>query len=134
MSMPVIEAKPRRLDLVAIKEQLLALQFAWGDIYFCIEKAQAMPKQGVVSMFNYGMGFGELKGLLTGLGVPYKEIQPQRWKKDILQGTKKDKGAAIKYCQMAYPTIDLTPGRKTKPHDGIADAVCIAEYCKKEFV
>ena len=134
MPMPVVEGKPRTLNLPAIKKTFETKLRAWKKVYVCIEKAQAMPKQGVVSMFNYGMGFGELKGLLTGLGIPFIETRPQAWKKDILAGTKRDKGAAIKYCQMKHPDIDLLPGQKRKPHDGMADAVCIADYCKKEFI
>jgi DNA polymerase III epsilon subunit-like protein len=27
-----------------------------------------------------------------------------------------------------FPLFDLSPGRKRKPHDGLADALCIALY------
>lgn len=93
-----------------------------------IEKSQAMPGQGVTSMFNYGMGFGRLLGICEALGIPYRLVTPQAWKKTILAGTAKDKDAAISFVRRAYPGIDLTPGRKRVPHDGMADAVCLAEY------
>ncbi len=93
-----------------------------------IEKAQAMPKQGVTSMFNYGKGFGVVLGILEGLGIPYRLVTPQAWKKAILSGTAKDKDAAVNYVRRAYPQVNLTPGKKRKPHDGMADAVCIADY------
>lgn len=93
-----------------------------------IEKAQAMPGQGVTSMFNYGKGFGLILGVCEALGIPYRLITPQAWKKLVLAGTAKDKDAAINFVRRAYPGVDLTPGRKVKPHDGMADAVCIAEY------
>lgn len=96
----------------------------------CIEKAQAMPGQGVTSMFNYGKGFGKLLGVLESLGLPHKLVTPQAWKKAVLAGTAKDKDAAILYAMRAYPLIDLMPGKKRKPHDGIADAVCIADYAR----
>lgn len=93
-----------------------------------IEKAQAMPKQGVASMFNYGKGFGVLMGICEALGISYRLVTPQQWKKVVLEGTAKDKDAAINFVRRAYPGVDLTPGRKKKPHDGMADAICIAEY------
>lgn len=95
-----------------------------------VEKSQAMPGQGVTSMFNYGVGFGRLLGILEALGLPYRLVTPQAWKKTVLAGTAKDKDAAVAFVRRAYPHIDLTPGRKTKPHDGMADAICLAEYGK----
>ena len=133
MPMPTIKTKPRSLDLPAVKELFISLKFAWKNVYVTIEKAQAMPKQGVVSMFNYGMAYGQLLGVLAALNIPYIEVRPTEWKNKVLKGTKKDKPAAVKYCKMRYPEIDLLPGKKQKPHDGMADAICLAEYCKKEF-
>src|SRR5690554_6486644 len=60
-----------------------------------IEKSQAMPGQGVTSMFNYGAGFGRLLGICEALGLPYRLVTPQRWKGVVLAGTAKDKDAAI---------------------------------------
>ncbi|GAA0586540.1 hypothetical protein ACFQH5_20340 [Halomonas salifodinae] len=93
-----------------------------------IEKVHAMPKQGVSSTFKFGMGFGIVIGVCEALGIPYRLVTPQAWKKAVLAGTTKDKDAAIAFVRRAYPSIDLTPGRKRVPHDGMADAVCLAEY------
>lgn len=93
-----------------------------------IEKAQAMPKQGVTSMFNYGVGFGRLLGIIEALGLPYRLVTPQQWKGVVLAGTTKNKDAAIAFVRRAYPGVNLTPGQKRKPHDGMADAICMAEY------
>ncbi len=100
----------------------------WKPDTVIIEKSQAMPGQGVTSMFNYGAGFGRLLGICEALGLPYRLVTPQRWKGVVLAGTAKDKDAAIAFVRRAYPSINLTPGRKRRAHDGIADAVCLAEY------
>lgn len=99
-----------------------------------LEKVHAMPKQGVSSTFKFGMGFGLVIGVCEALGIPYRLVTPQAWKKAVLAGTTKDKDAAIAFVRRAYPTIDLTPGRKRVPHDGIADAVCIAEYGRQLMI
>lgn len=93
-----------------------------------LEKVHAMPKQGVSSTFKFGMGFGLVIGVCEALGIPYRLVTPQAWKKTVLAGTAKDKDAAVAFVRRAYPSIDLTPGRKRVPHDGMADAVCLAEY------
>lgn len=96
-----------------------------------IEKVNAMPGQGVTSMFNFGMGFGKVKGVVEALGMSYHLVTPQAWKKKVLEGMdwKGKKSASVEYCARAYPEISLlrTP-RCKKPHDGLSDALCIAEY------
>lgn len=98
-----------------------------------IEKVGAMPGQGVVSMFRFGMGYGQLLGCLAACGVSTELVTPQRWKGRVLAGTKKDKDAAISYCRRVFPSISLIPPRCRTPHDGIADALCLLEYGRREL-
>jgi crossover junction endodeoxyribonuclease RuvC len=94
-----------------------------------IENVHAMPGQGVSSMFSFGFSTGAVHGILAAFEISRYLVTPQAWKKVILAGTAKDKDAAVAYCRRAFPTCDLlaTP-RSKKPHDGIADAICIAQY------
>ena len=122
MPMPIVG---KEIDLEALA---LFLKEHQPNIIF-IEKAQAMPKQGVTSMFTYGCGFGSLRGLCAGIGIGHQLVTPQAWKKVVLAGTKKDKDAAINYVKSKYPKANLLATvRCKKPHDGMADAICIAEY------
>lgn len=93
-----------------------------------IEKVGAMRGQGVTSTFKFGRNYGAVLGVVEACGLAYRLVTPQAWKKSVLAGTSKDKDAAIEHVHRAYPGVDLAPGRRTKPHDGIADAVCLAEY------
>ena len=93
-----------------------------------VERAQAMPKQGVTSMFRYGLGYGRILGMLEALRISHQLVRPQQWKAAVLTGTKRDKAAAIHYVRGKYPSVDLTPGARRKAHDGIADSLCIAEF------
>ncbi len=94
-----------------------------------VEKVGAMPKQGVVSMFNFGFGCGTIEGVLLALGYIVRYVTPQRWKKVVL-GTEytHDKEGAIAFCRKHYPNVDLIRPRCRTPHDGMADAICIREY------
>src|SRR3990167_9430112 len=71
--MPVVNVKKakgnkREYDLRAI----IDLIKSFGSINMAIlERAQAFPGQGVVSMFNIGRGFGMLEGILAALEIPY---------------------------------------------------------------
>ncbi len=101
------------------------------DFEAIIEKAHAMPKQGVTSMFKFGFATGALHGILAAYDIPYRVVTPQEWKKVILSGTAKDKDAARDYVMRAYPEIKLVPDGCKKPHSGLCDAICIAEYGRK---
>jgi crossover junction endodeoxyribonuclease RuvC len=119
--------KDKEVDCRELKEILSSVKVA--TVF--IEKVHAMPGQGVTSMFNFGQGYGKIKGCLEAMGMEYQLVTPQAWKKLVLEGMdwKKRKVASVEYCQDHYPDISLlrTP-RCKKPHDGLSDALCIAEY------
>jgi crossover junction endodeoxyribonuclease RuvC len=98
-----------------------------------LEKVSSMPKQGVASTFTFGMNYGQLQGLLTGMGIPFELVTPQAWKKLLLAGTPKDKDAAIAYCRRVFPDVPLVLPRCRTPHDGIADALCLMQYALRSF-
>lgn len=99
-----------------------------------IEKAQAMPKQGGVSMFNFGVGYGLIRGMLVAGRVPYTIVRPQEWQKEMLQGESKDdtKAASILVAKRMFPGISLKrTDRCRKDCDGMSDALLIAEYGRR---
>jgi crossover junction endodeoxyribonuclease RuvC len=95
-----------------------------------IEKVNAMPGQGVCSMFSFGTNYGGLLGLCAGLGIPFTLVRPQQWQKEIFSGIDKRLGKARSkvYCQQRWPHIE--PLQK---NDGLADAACIALWLSKEI-
>ena len=101
-------------------------------IMCCLEKVGAMPGQGVVSMFNFGQSVGYIKGVLESYRIPYQEITPQKWKREF--GLSSDKAVSAEVCEKLFPDIDLlaTP-RCKKPHDGMAEALLMAEYARRKL-
>lgn len=93
-----------------------------------IEKVHGMPHYSRKGAFIFGESVGLVKGMCQSMKIPYEAVMPTIWKKKVLQGTKKDKNAAIDFVRRRYPKVDLIIGRSKKPHDGIADAVCIAHW------
>lgn len=88
-----------------------------------VEEVAAMPGQGVTSMFNFGMGYGVIKGVLAAMKIPFVLVKPRAWKARCgLIG--KDKDNARTVAQQMYPTAPL--GRKKDV--GRADAILIARF------
>jgi hypothetical protein len=112
-------------------------QFAENS-FVAIEKVNAAPMrgrvQGTTSMFSFGCGYGLWLGMIETLSFDFVEVDPKKWKAAILAGTKRDKDAAIEYARRFYPSVSLLPTpRCKKPHDGICDALCIAEYARQAW-
>ena len=91
-----------------------------------LEEVHAMPGQGSVSMFNFGMGYGMVQGVLCATGLSYVLVRPQAWKKRAgLLNTEKD--MARTRAQQLCPGTDLS----LKKDIGKADAILIASYGKE---
>ena len=45
-----------------------------------VEQVNAMPGQGVTSMFNFGQTFGAIKGVCAALGLPIYFVRPSNGK------------------------------------------------------
>ena len=51
------------------------------EIAVVVEQVNAMPGQGVTSMFNFGQTFGSIKGICAALNLPIFFVRPSKWKK-----------------------------------------------------
>ncbi len=118
--MPV---KDKELDLAEI------VRFIQGADHCFIEKIWGFPGGSSQSLCTTCMNYGRLLTLIWIERIPYAEIPPRTWQAKILsKGCLDTKKASIAVCQEKFPEVNLTPGRKRKPHDGMADALCIALY------
>lgn len=118
------------IDFHAVFLTLQGWQRRFPGLRATVERAQSMPKQGIVSAFNYGAGYGGLLCVLQALTIEYKLVRPTVWKKELLgPESTVGKQGAIAFALEEFPALDLrrTP-RCTTDHDGMADAVCLAAY------
>lgn len=88
-----------------------------------IERASAMPKQGVVSVFKFGQAYGALRTIVALCEIPYRLVAPTVWKKHFKLDSDKEKSRAL--------AIQLWPGvgcfNRKKDH-GRAEAALLARY------
>jgi len=94
-----------------------------------LERQRAMPKQGSTSAYTIGLGEGIWRGICAGLGLDYEVVRPQDWQREVFRGIGGEgKDRSILVCRRRFGDLDLTPGKRRKPHDGIADAACMVIY------
>lgn len=113
-------------------ETIQELSLCAAHCFVVVENVHAMPKQGVSSSFNFGRGFGWLIGLLDFGGLPYELVNPQKWKKEF--SCTSDKNTSIDVAKRLFPNVNLMrTDRCSKPHDGICEALLMAEYGRRKY-
>lgn len=100
-----------------------------------LEKQQCRPMEGRSSILTTGRGQGLWEGALSALGIPYVLVPPGTWTRAVFgsmpKGTDR-KARAVQTSLSRLPDLQLTWGRRKKPHDGLADAGCLALYAIKQ--
>jgi len=104
-----------------IKERLNADK----EVVVVVEHVNAMPGQGVTSMFNFGQSFGVIKGICAALNLPIYFVRPTKWKK-YFNLIKTNKDASRTKVIEVYPEISNKLQRKKDSNR--ADAILIALY------
>ena len=94
-------------------------------IIVVVEHVNAMPGQGVTSMFNFGQSFGVIKGICSALSLPIYFVRPTKWKKHF-NLIKTNKDASRTKAIEVYPEISSKLHRKKDSNK--ADAILIARY------
>ena len=126
----IVRAQPfDESDYMAV----LAMCAATCDPVVCaLEHVNAMPGQGVTSMFNFGMNFGWIRGVLEANHIPYELVRPQKWKKEF--SITQDKNQSIAVCKRLFPDVSLLRTEKCrKDDDGMAEAILLAEYARRKL-
>lgn len=126
----ILFARPWKGEVEAIE----SIQFAaeHGGVEAAIERVggfiQGNPMPGS-KMFRFGESYGWLRGLMSGLRIPYCTVRPQDWQKGL--GIKKcergeRKRALRDLAAQRFPDVKAT--LKT------ADSILIAEWLRRETV
>ena len=95
------------------------------SLHIVLEHVTSMPGQGVASTFKFGRGFGQLEGIMSGLGLEYELARPIVW-----QGATGGYSGGDKK-QLAARVNAMFPRFEGKIPQYAADAVLIALFAKQ---
>lgn len=83
------------------------------------------------AMFNFGMGYGSILGMLTAMDVPFEEVTPQRWQGAFgvepmgKGGDQAEHKRRLKeLAQSLFPSLKVTLAT--------ADALLLAEFARRQ--
>lgn len=117
------------IDIQALLNRLRAV--APNATHAWLENVNAMPGQGVTSMFSFGRTYGCIETAVCACDMPLDRVTPQAWKRALRVPADKD-GARARASELMPKSAELwTPkrGHATKQQcEGIAEAALIAYY------
>ena len=128
--MPIVVYKKKKdLDINALCRLFLII----NPEVVVIEKQQAMPGQGVSSMFKIGKGYGILLGLCAGLKINTELVSPKAWQKVMFAGhtVTNTKETSREVAKDIFNVEFLKTDRCSIPHDGMTDSALIAEWYRR---
>ena len=131
---PIIKGKKSEYDIPGMRDMIMRGATGSSPLVVGIEKVHSLPRDGRVGAFNFGRGYGLWLGLLTGLGIAYMEVTPQRWQARMLAGLPRGphtKTSAVRAAQSRFPDM---PGMDIKANWGVADAALIAAYTRQHHL
>jgi len=99
-----------------------------------VEKQQVFPKQGAVSAFSTGEGFGLIIGILTTLNWSFIVVRPTAWQRELAVSGEDTKAASINRAYSLFPTTNLKRGIRIKKDDhNRSDALLMAEFARRTW-
>lgn len=110
----------RQIDL----QKLASILRIYKIDHCYLENVNAMPGQGVSSMFQMGRGYGQIEMALAALCIPVTYVTPQKWKKSL--AVPKDKDGARQRASQILP--QWAHNWPLKKHADRAEAALIAYY------
>ena len=126
--MPVMsegKKNKRQLNSAQLVELIKQSIKGYEETTIVVEQVNAMPGQGVTSMFNFGQTFGAIKGVCAALGLPIFFVRPSKWKKHFeLINSSKD-SSRTKAIEM-YPSLSNELAKKKDVNK--SDAILIARF------
>ena len=118
----------RQLNSANLSQYISSNIVDFNKTVVVVEQVNAMPGQGVTSMFNFGQTFGAIKGITATLKLPIFFVRPSKWKKHFeLINSSKD-ASRRKVIEM-YPSFAEKFSKKKDVNK--SDAILIARFFRE---
>jgi len=117
-----------------------------GNIHLAFEKLGVIFGSSKQTAFSMGEQSGAIEMISICQSQPYTKVRAIDWQKQMFQGldqitkpsktgkkqVRDTKAMALMAIKRIFPELKLTFGdRATVPHDGLIDAVLMAEYARR---
>lgn len=152
ISKDVIPLIGKEVDINELSKIILLLTLR--NCHVILEDVHSIFGASAKSNFSFGHTNGVIEGVLVSHSIAYTKIQPKTWQKEMWQGIKEIKKTSTKKNKKGEPVEGRTDTKATSllaakrlfpkesflaterskvAHDGIVDAILLAEYCRRKF-
>lgn len=142
--MPMIKTELDFPELINILQS--TIDMSKGQAHIVYEKLGVIFGSSKQTAFSMGQQAGAVEMACICQSIPYTMVRAVDWQKQMFQGldqitkpsktgatqVRDTKAMALVAIKRLFPKMKLTFGeRATKPHDGLIDAVLMAEYARR---
>jgi hypothetical protein len=133
-TIPTIGAEKGKTILIpALKNWLLEQKID----HAYLESVHAIFGASAGSTFKFGVVLGIIQGILSACGISFEMVDPKVWTREMHRGVVgklKSKQKSEIAVSRLFPNVDLKESpRCTRIHDGMMDALLIAEYGRRRM-
>ena len=133
--MPVLASGPNGRDErdVAAIVTFAVTEMDGNPITVVLEHPQPNPKFGAQN-FTFGEHYGFWRGLFAAYTLRVLDPRPQAWQKamGVTGKGKERKDSSVALCAKLFPGVTLVLPGCRKAHDGMADALLLAEWGRRQ--
>lgn len=118
-------------DVLEVTRWIAALRDGPGVLRVVLETPFAPGRIGSANAITIGRRWGMHYAAVRAARVPVVTVTPAKWSADLFGGRKgatpaEKKAVAVRLVGERVPALTLRWGRRKNPHDGLADAACLA--------
>ncbi len=128
LDLPVCAMTDKKKEIDVVKLSNILHDYIDFTDYIYLEHVHALPGNGTVSMFNFGMTYGSIKAVIRCLGFQIVNVSPMAWKNymGLRKTEKKEVGNRVIEIYPHHADKFVTP--RGRVIDGRCDATLIARY------
>jgi len=138
--------KEKEIDITALAEIFKQYNTTYEISVVGIEDVHSIFGAGAKANFQFGRCLGLLEGMTIANGLRWIKVAPKAWQKEMWEGVsvikKKSKGkmktdtkaTSLVAAQRLFPGEKFLGSERSRvAHDGIVDALLIAEHCRRKY-
>lgn len=112
-----------KLSVTPIELSQFVDTLRYCDAFAVVEKVHSSPQMGVKSSFSFGQYYERPRQTLVCYGIPFEEVRPQKWQREMGCLSKGNKNVTKARAQELFPSVKVC--------HWIADALLLAEYARR---
>lgn len=134
----IIDKAPLSDEILTTYRYLYQIKAQHPSLMIALEKPAVIKgRSSLVGSFTMGRNFGALEAAIRLLYVPCQIIPPVTWTSEMHKGADgadpKAKSLSVAKRLWPWEKFVFDEEKQRKPHDGIVDAMLIAEFLRRRI-